>query len=365
MTSEQIRLALTIAEAGSISGAAKRLYLTQPTVSGTLAALEREVGCTLFKRSSHGAAPTAEGAEFLRAARRIAQELDGIAQLNRQGEVCRLHLTSFSSTRVERAFTQFCLNYQYLRRLDISYEIMSCPLERAASLIYDGKSDLVIIAAMSDLSPAQRQLLSSRQLTYEPIGRMPVAVTMAQSHPLRQGELTLERARSSRGSSLPIRSRTAPSIPRASVFSCKARRLSRSSRAPCASGSPRRASAFSSGCRCARRSLHRMGSSAGSFPICRCILPPSAPRRRSMIRSRQSSCRLFGTSMNAMPFPSCKNALWRAGCGSLGWVPPAVRAFCEEAAGKDCPNRERPTREAGGKHCAFSCFFFLLRCGIL
>ena len=194
MTSEQIRLALTIAEAGSISGAAKRLYLTQPTVSGTLAALEREVGCTLFKRSSHGAAPTAEGAEFLRAARRIAQELDGIAQLNRQGEVCRLHLTSFSSTRVERAFTQFCLNYQYLRRLDISYEIMSCPLERAASLIYDGKSDLVIIAAMSDLSPAQRQLLSSRQLTYEPIGRMPVAVTMAQSYPLRQGELTLERA---------------------------------------------------------------------------------------------------------------------------------------------------------------------------
>lgn len=194
MTSEQIRLALTIAETGSISGAAKRLYLTQPTVSGTLAALEREVGCTLFKRSNRGAVPTAEGAEFLRSARRIAQELDGIAQLNRQGEVCRLHLTSFSSTRVERAFTQFCLNHQYLRRLDISYEIRSCSFEQAAALAYDGESDLVIIAAMSDISPSQRQFLSSRQLTHESIGRMPVAVTMAQSHPLCQGELTLERA---------------------------------------------------------------------------------------------------------------------------------------------------------------------------
>ena len=194
MTSEQIRLALTIADTGSISNAAKRLYLTQPTVSGTLASLEREIGCPLFLRSNHGVTPTAEGIEFLRSARRIAQELDGIAKLNQQGQICRLHLTSFSSSRVERAFTQFCLNHQQTRRLDISYETLSCSVERAASLIYDGKADMVLTVATDKISDAQRQLLISRHLIFEPIGQMPVAITMAQSHPLCQGELSLERA---------------------------------------------------------------------------------------------------------------------------------------------------------------------------
>ena len=193
MTSEQIRLALTIAETGSISNAARKVYLTQPTVSGILAALEREVGCTLFVRSSHGVSPTAEGMEFLRSARRIVQELDGIAQLGRQGEICRLHLTSFSSTRVERAFTKFCLNHQRMR-LDISYEILSCSIERAASLIYDGKTDVVLTVAVEGISNVQRQLLDSRHLIYEPIARLPIAVTMAQSYPLCQGALTLDRA---------------------------------------------------------------------------------------------------------------------------------------------------------------------------
>lgn len=193
MTSEQIRLVLTIADTGSISNAAKRLYLTQPTVSGTLAALEREIGCTLFLRSNHGVTPTAEGMEFLRSARRIAQELDGIARLNQQGPICRLHLTSFNSTRVERAFTQFCLNHQQTRRLDISYETQSCSVERAAILIYDGKTDMVLTIATDKISDAQRQLLASRHLTYDPIGQMPVAITMAASHPLCQGDLTLER----------------------------------------------------------------------------------------------------------------------------------------------------------------------------
>lgn len=194
MTSEQIRLALTIADTGSISNAAKRLYLTQPTVSGTLASLEREIGCPLFLRSNHGVTPTAEGMEFLRSARRIVRELDDIAKLNQQGQICRLHLTSFSSTRVERAFTQFCLNHQQTRRLDISYETQSCSVERAATLIYDGRTDMVLTVATDKITDAQNSLLASRHLTSEPIGQMPVAITMAESHPLCQGDLTLERA---------------------------------------------------------------------------------------------------------------------------------------------------------------------------
>lgn len=49
---------LEIHRAGSLSAAAERLGVSQPTVSGQLARLEAEVGERLFVRSREGAAPT-------------------------------------------------------------------------------------------------------------------------------------------------------------------------------------------------------------------------------------------------------------------------------------------------------------------
>lgn len=51
-----------VAKAGSISAAAKRLYVSQPAVSSMIANLERELNTTLFFRTSRGITLTSEGA---------------------------------------------------------------------------------------------------------------------------------------------------------------------------------------------------------------------------------------------------------------------------------------------------------------
>jgi DNA-binding transcriptional LysR family regulator len=48
-------------EEGSISGAARRMYLSHPTVSERLAELEREVQMPLLERSRQGIMPTPQG----------------------------------------------------------------------------------------------------------------------------------------------------------------------------------------------------------------------------------------------------------------------------------------------------------------
>jgi DNA-binding transcriptional LysR family regulator len=53
-----IRLYVAIFETGSVSGAAERLSMTQPSVSYGLARLRRELGDALFTRSGRGVAPT-------------------------------------------------------------------------------------------------------------------------------------------------------------------------------------------------------------------------------------------------------------------------------------------------------------------
>lgn len=60
-----LRAFLAAAEAGSLSGAAKTLALTQPTLSRQIAALEDQLGLLLFERVGRGLSITQAGRELL------------------------------------------------------------------------------------------------------------------------------------------------------------------------------------------------------------------------------------------------------------------------------------------------------------
>lgn len=71
-----LRYFLAVAETGNFSRAARRVSVTQPTLSAGIAKLERELGARLFDRDRQGVALTAAGNRFLARARRIAAEYD-------------------------------------------------------------------------------------------------------------------------------------------------------------------------------------------------------------------------------------------------------------------------------------------------
>jgi DNA-binding transcriptional LysR family regulator len=77
---DEMRLFLVIAEEGSVSGAARRLRISQPTLSRRLASLERSVGASLFRRSVSGAALTSAGERLLEPARRMAEWAGEVAR---------------------------------------------------------------------------------------------------------------------------------------------------------------------------------------------------------------------------------------------------------------------------------------------
>jgi len=64
-----LRVLVVVAEAGSVTSAAGRLYLTQPAVSAALKRLTKAVGAKLFSREGRGLVLTARGARLLAAAR--------------------------------------------------------------------------------------------------------------------------------------------------------------------------------------------------------------------------------------------------------------------------------------------------------
>jgi len=70
---DDLKLFLAVAESGSLSGAAKRLQIGQPSVSRKLAALEYQLGGALFRRSVEGATLTSAGERLLEPARKMAE----------------------------------------------------------------------------------------------------------------------------------------------------------------------------------------------------------------------------------------------------------------------------------------------------
>lgn len=80
---EDVRLFLAVAEHGSLTEAARRLRVGQPTVSRRLAELEESVGYALFKRTVEGATLTSQGERWLEPARRMAE---WAGELSRESE---------------------------------------------------------------------------------------------------------------------------------------------------------------------------------------------------------------------------------------------------------------------------------------
>ena len=76
MTLTQLRYAIAVAEAGSISAAATRLFIAQPSLSKAISELEGEMGVHMFERSARGVRVTEEGTRFLSYARQVVEQAD-------------------------------------------------------------------------------------------------------------------------------------------------------------------------------------------------------------------------------------------------------------------------------------------------
>ncbi len=76
MTLTQLRYVVAVAEAGSISAAAARLFISQPSLSKSVGELEAEMGVRIFERGARGVRETEEGTRFLSYARQVVEQAD-------------------------------------------------------------------------------------------------------------------------------------------------------------------------------------------------------------------------------------------------------------------------------------------------
>ena len=101
MRIQQLEYLEAVIETGSINEAAKRLYLTQPSLSSAIKDLEKEMGITILQRSNTGTSLTADGREFMNYAKQI---LDQVHLLDDRFKHQHPHHQSFAVSAQHYAF---------------------------------------------------------------------------------------------------------------------------------------------------------------------------------------------------------------------------------------------------------------------
>lgn len=74
MTLQQLKYIVTVAETGTITEAANRLYISQPSLTNAIHELEKEMHIQIFDRTNKGIRVSKEGEDFLGYARQVLEQ---------------------------------------------------------------------------------------------------------------------------------------------------------------------------------------------------------------------------------------------------------------------------------------------------
>ncbi|WP_214321180.1 LysR family transcriptional regulator [Nonomuraea sediminis] len=169
---------VAIAEEGSISGAARRLHLTQPTLSRQLRELERRLGTALFERQGRGITPTAAGRALVaRATTVLAEASAALEDVRLAGEGLAGRLTvTFAGSGINGPLGGALGRLRReLPRVELRLEESFSDAEMSGGVL-DGRCDLAV-----QRLPSRDARLATRAWWHEPL-----SLFMPAAHPLAQ-----------------------------------------------------------------------------------------------------------------------------------------------------------------------------------
>lgn len=103
MELRELRYFLAVYETGSVTAAARRCFISQPSISAALAALERELETILFVRHRKGVAATAAADALYGRARRLVDDALSLKALFEPPPLARMTLGLMRSLDIPRA----------------------------------------------------------------------------------------------------------------------------------------------------------------------------------------------------------------------------------------------------------------------
>ena len=175
MDLKELEYVVTIADEGSISRAAEKLYMAQSSLSQFLARYEAELGARLFTRTGGGVRPTGAGEIFVRSAREMLLQYQQVRAELKEADFARSGVIQFGIS----SFRGGALIPPVLKRFHADYPLVDVIIHEHNTNVLNrktaaGELDLALVA----LPPGEKPETSETVLRDE------VVLVVNRSHPM-------------------------------------------------------------------------------------------------------------------------------------------------------------------------------------
>ncbi|MBQ0042925.1 MAG: LysR family transcriptional regulator [Lachnospiraceae bacterium] len=183
MTLNQLKYVITLSKVNSINEAAKILFISQPSLTSALKALEEELGFDIFLRSKSGISLTVKGSEFLGYAKSVVEQYDildskYISQntAKRSFQVSMQHYTFAVNAFVE-VIKQYGMD-------EYEFEIHETKTHEVIDNVKNQKSELGVLYLDNYNKTVLSKIINDSNLEFVPLFDCNIYVYMSKNNPL-------------------------------------------------------------------------------------------------------------------------------------------------------------------------------------
>ena len=183
MTLQQLKYVITVAETGTITEAAKKLYISQPSLTNAIHDLEKEMNVEIFHRTNKGIDISKEGEDFLGYARQVLEQSAILEDKYKNGSggkkqfcVSTQHYSFAVNAFVDLIQQYGQEEYDFSLRETQTYEI----IEDVAKM----KSEIGILFLNEFNEKVLRKLMKANDLEFHPLFTARPHVFISRRHPL-------------------------------------------------------------------------------------------------------------------------------------------------------------------------------------
>ncbi len=188
MTLNQLKYAIAISKENSLNDAAKKLFISQPSLTGAMHALEDEIGFDIFIRSKSGITLTVKGAEFIGYAKSVVEQYDILdakyiskTDIKRHFSVSMQHY-SFAVN----AFVEMVKEFGYE---EYEFEVHETKTHEIIKNVRNQKSELGVIYMNDFNRKVLTKVLSEEGLEFTPLFDCGICVYIGKNNPLAKEKL--------------------------------------------------------------------------------------------------------------------------------------------------------------------------------
>ena len=192
MKLQQLKYVITIADTRSMNEAAKQLFIAQPSLSGAVKEIEKELGFDIFVRKNRGVEITKEGAEFIAYAKQVMEQVDN---LERRFFTTETEASILSVSEQHYAFAVAAM-IDYINEQDMDsydFSMRECQTSEVIDDVKNLRSEIGLLSTNNFNSKVMMRFLKDNRMDFIPLFDSEPCVFLPKNHPL-AGEKSLKLA---------------------------------------------------------------------------------------------------------------------------------------------------------------------------